>query len=129
MVCLRAMQSREYHCPTCAICVPQYDHHCFWINNCVGKNNILRFNIFLILTELSLLWLGYLATRLLLLLAEGETSTSLFTISPFVEDYHLSIAVIVMAVIVCLVVLFLAVPMLCLILIQQKNLLLGRTSY
>lgn len=129
MVCLHPMQAREYHCSTCRICVSQYDHHCFWINNCVGKNNIIRFNIFLILTEISLVWLGYLTISIIVLLIQGKTSTSIFTINTFIIDDHLSIIVLIMAIIVCLVVLFLAVPMFCLILIQQKNLLLGKTSY
>lgn len=72
MVCLRVMQGREYHCPTCRICIPQYDHHCFWINNCIGKGNIVRFNSFLIFTQISLIWLGYLSISTLVLLFENE---------------------------------------------------------
>lgn len=83
------MRTREYHCSTCRICIGQYDHHCFWINNCVGKNNIIRFNIFLVLTEISLIWLGYLAITVIVLLIQGNTNTSIFTINPFIKDSHL----------------------------------------
>jgi palmitoyltransferase len=72
MDCLKPLQSREYHCATCHICIPQYDHHCFWINNCVGKRNLLRFNLFLVLTEASLLWLGYLSVRVFILLQQQK---------------------------------------------------------
>ncbi len=35
------------HCFDCNVCVEGYDHHCPWTSKCVGKNNLLIFNIFL----------------------------------------------------------------------------------
>lgn len=35
------------HCIVCDKCCYEFDHHCFWINKCVGKNNYISFIILL----------------------------------------------------------------------------------
>ena len=37
---------RSYHCNVCQRCVERYDHHCPWINSCVGTRNHSWFFIF-----------------------------------------------------------------------------------
>lgn len=44
-----------HHCNICKVCVAQYDHHCPWINGCVGKHNIRLFPLFLALLVLLML--------------------------------------------------------------------------
>ena len=56
--CMRPTPKRGYHCDICHVCIEQYDHHCTWINNCVGKRNIGRFIFFLVFLILSLLYVG-----------------------------------------------------------------------
>nr|XP_043616839.1 probable protein S-acyltransferase 15 [Erigeron canadensis] len=34
---------RAHHCRTCRRCVLKMDHHCTWINNCVGQRNYKAF--------------------------------------------------------------------------------------
>ena len=34
--CRIPMQLRSKHCDICKKCVQVYDHHCPWINNCIG---------------------------------------------------------------------------------------------
>ena len=35
------------HCSICDKCCKEFDHHCFWLNNCIGVNNYMKFIVFL----------------------------------------------------------------------------------
>ena len=39
--------ARSKHCSMCKACIGRLDHHCAWINGCVGENNQRYFFIFL----------------------------------------------------------------------------------
>ncbi|KAI3961688.1 hypothetical protein MKW92_031950 [Papaver armeniacum] len=67
---------RSKHCSTCDRCVEQFDHHCPWVSNCIGKKNKWDFFLFLILEvsammvtgtvaciSMSLSWMNHAATR------------------------------------------------------------------
>ncbi|KAJ8010742.1 hypothetical protein DPEC_G00078320 [Dallia pectoralis] len=48
-VCMVDRPPRAGHCRICGICVLRLDHHCVWINNCVGQANHCSFLLTLIL--------------------------------------------------------------------------------
>ena len=43
------------HCIICDCCYDNFDHHCYWINKCVAKNNFILFIIFLFASSLYLM--------------------------------------------------------------------------
>jgi palmitoyltransferase len=49
---------RAKHCSTCDRCVEQFDHHCPWVSNCIGKKNKWDFFAFLILEVSAMLVTG-----------------------------------------------------------------------
>ncbi|KAM4718348.1 palmitoyltransferase ZDHHC23-B [Anableps anableps] len=54
-VCRVVRPPRAGHCRICGVCVLRLDHHCVWINNCVGQANHVSFLltlVFFLLTSL-----------------------------------------------------------------------------
>uniref|UniRef100_UPI003AB08589 palmitoyltransferase ZDHHC12-A isoform X2 n=1 Tax=Centroberyx gerrardi TaxID=166262 RepID=UPI003AB08589 len=54
--CLLQQPMRAKHCQTCKRCVRRFDHHCPWIENCVGERNHRWFIVYLVVQLVALLW-------------------------------------------------------------------------
>jgi len=46
-ICQNHKPPRSHHCSRCGRCSRKMDHHCNWINNCVGEDNLALFFRFL----------------------------------------------------------------------------------
>eukprot|EP00929_Paragymnodinium_shiwhaense_P041720 TRINITY_DN21665_c0_g1_i1.p1 TRINITY_DN21665_c0_g1~~TRINITY_DN21665_c0_g1_i1.p1 ORF type:complete len:721 (+),score=135.23 TRINITY_DN21665_c0_g1_i1:82-2244(+) len=59
VVCRARRKMRSHHCKECGRCVDRLDHHCPWIDNCVGLGNQRSFFLFilaLLATIMGLYW-------------------------------------------------------------------------
>jgi hypothetical protein len=36
------------HCKECDMCIVGFDHHCYWMDKCIGKRNYGYFILFLV---------------------------------------------------------------------------------
>jgi palmitoyltransferase len=56
--CVKVKPDRCHHCRVCQRCVLKMDHHCPWINNCVGYYNYKYFYLFILYALLILFWVS-----------------------------------------------------------------------
>ena len=60
------------HCKKCDNCVENFDHHCPWLGNCIGKNNYYFFFIFLIFVNVFII--SNLFISIVLMIKKGQSS-------------------------------------------------------
>ena len=125
------------HCHVCKKCVKGFDHHCNWIDNCVGENNKLLFLIFVSTTLLNLMF--NFSTSILVLTNSSTTkligtSNPSFSGTKIIEKilnlrmiFHYGISDLI-AIMILIISSFFFIPVSYVLWIQIKNLIFPNKS-
>lgn len=90
--CHTPKPARSKHCSICKGCVAKHDHHCIWINNCVGLNNTRYFILFLLATNVLLLVGGVLSFGVLTtIIDDAGIEKALLSWGGYIGVYSLAI--------------------------------------
>jgi len=78
--CNKYKPLRAHHCKQCKRCILKMDHHCIWVNNCIGFRNHKFFILFIVYSSLAALYsLGLLIATIILSVVNPTISQVGFT--------------------------------------------------
>jgi palmitoyltransferase len=88
LTCMCRRPIRSKHCRSCGHCVARFDHHCGWINNCVGVDNNAPFLLELILVVTNHILFVKFCTETLFAYPEAPTVLPLNVSIPFYYEHE-----------------------------------------
>lgn len=74
--CFMKKPLRSKHCAVCGFCTARMDHHCVWLNNCVGVRNHRRFIVFIYAHWVSIVCYSIIAISILVKSMQEELASS-----------------------------------------------------
>ena len=114
--CYVKKSKERKHCIICHNCYDKFDHHCYWINKCVAKNNYCIFLCFLVETFLYLIVVLIISILGIIHLIQGNNGENYiynnFTSVTFKSDIilHNNIYYYILNIILILLNLFFLIP-------------------
>jgi len=123
--CVIVKPPRSRHCEICQECISVYDHHCTWVNNCVGAKNHKYFISFIVSVFLALVFL-----MIFDIVHYGDVAPSLMFMANYTGlDNEWLVSLKKIACVVCsFLALAFGIPLFMLIYIQFGNLFAGKTT-
>lgn len=67
---------KSKHCGVCNRCSANFDHHCAWLNNCVGKGNYRWFLVTIYLVEMAVALQAYSGAQLIVMIVSQGLESS-----------------------------------------------------